>query len=138
MSGGDLQSRLPTVVSLSVVAIVVIPLLTASLDWFTGQRQRVRDGSEPPEDPLLCQPLHQRPHLLQLVAEAAEGRVPPARVRPLAARPPGGAGDTAAPAAGAPPAPAPPPERPVPSAAGPEHPVQVEGKPDSHPLSAVL
>lgn len=49
--------------------------LTPRSSVLPGKRQRVRGRPEPPEGPLFCQPLHQRPHLLQLVAATAEGHL---------------------------------------------------------------
>lgn len=46
--------------------------LTPRFSVFPGKRQRVRGRPDPPEGPLFCQPLHQRPHVLQLVEAAAE------------------------------------------------------------------
>ena len=111
---------------------------------FAGQRQRVRGRPQPTEDPLFRQPLHQRPHLLQLLAAPAERHIPgtglqlhrvrvgrPGALRPAAAasststattaqfaQPPASAGPGSTPGSG--------------------QPVQAQRQPDSHPLPAEL
>lgn len=111
---------------------------------FAGQRQRVRGRPQPAEDPLFRQPLHQRPHLLQLLAAPAERHIPGTGLqlhrvrvgRPGALRPAAAASSTSTAATAQfaqPPASAGPG-----SAPGSRQPVQAQRQPDSHPLPAEL